>query len=142
MSEPLRKTVRVRCSTAHAFDVFTRRIDAWWPRGHRRLDGEVVLEPFVGGRVFERDRHGTEVELGRVLVHEQPDRLVYTWWPGAVAGPTHVEIRFVADGEQTRVDVEHREGDAQLGPEWPRRAQGFSRAWDDVLPAFAADVAR
>jgi uncharacterized protein YndB with AHSA1/START domain len=129
----------VRCSVEHAFAVFTARIDAWWPSGHRHLpDARLTLEGRVGGRFFERGADGREHELGEVTRWEPPHRVAYTWHPGALTRPTAVEVRFSAQGATTRVEVTHAEGDANLGEAWPTRAQKFDAAWRHVLPAFAA----
>lgn len=142
MSEPIRRTVSVRCPVEHAFRVFTHRIDAWWPAGHRRFDrSTLTLEAEPGGRFFERAPDGREVVLGKVLTVEAPHHITYTWHPGAITAPTAVEIRFTADGELTRVDVTHHEADAAMGDRWPERAALFTRAWSHVLPAFAAAIA-
>ena len=62
--------------------------------------------------------------------------------PGAKLGPTEVRIEFVDQGESTLVKVEHHEGQSQLAENWSSRAKGFSKAWDDVLPAFASETDR
>ena len=131
--------MRVRCSLEHAFATFTARLDLWWPRGHRRFeDGRLALEPRVGGRFFDRSPDGAEAVLGQVVLWEPPRALVYTWKPGSITEPTTVEVRFVAEGDHTRVDVLHREGDAALGAQWLERVALFTRGWGAVLPAFAA----
>ncbi len=141
MTEPIRKSIRVRCSAERAFEVFTGRIDQWWPRSHRfGTDAQVQLEAGLGGRFFAREASGAERELGRVIRWEPPVALAYTWLPGAGIGPTRVDVTFAADGDDTVVDVVHAEGEAQLGAEWSRRAKGFSAAWDEVLPAFASHI--
>jgi len=138
MSRALERTLVVRCSVTHAFDVFSRRIDAWWPTGHRRFDGSTLrLEPRAGGRFVERSPSGEEAELGAVVRWEPPGRLTYTWFPGAISGPTLVDVRFVEDGDATRVEVTHHEGEAGLGEHWASRAAMFERGWGAVLPAFA-----
>ena len=63
MIDPIRRSVVVTCSPAKAFEVFTAKMDGWWPlRVHsraadRREDSvkaeRIVLEPWVGGRLFE-----------------------------------------------------------------------------------------
>lgn len=138
MSEPLRRTVRVRCPLAHAFDVFTSRLDLWWPPKHRRFAASrLFLEAREGGRFFERSASGEEVRLGEVLRCEPPHRITYSWYPGAVQGPTEVDVRFTEDGEHTVVEVIHSEGQSALGEAWPQRVELFGRAWAHVLPAFA-----
>ena len=51
MDEVLVRTIALACPVEHAFDVFTDKIDLWWPRGHRRnrdasltLTGEALIE--------------------------------------------------------------------------------------------------
>jgi len=142
VSEPIRRSVRVRCSAAHAFRVFTERIDLWWPQSHRRDAASVFfIEAGEGGRFGERLPDGEERILGKVLHWGPPERLVYSWWPGAVDAPTRVEVRFLAEGDDTTlVEVRHTEADSKLGDEWPRRAGLFRRAWSQVLPAYVAET--
>jgi hypothetical protein len=64
--EPLRVEFDVECSPAHAFAVWTEQIDLWWPRSYT-VSGDptlVVLEPRVGGRLFERTADGAEIDWG------------------------------------------------------------------------------
>jgi uncharacterized protein YndB with AHSA1/START domain len=137
MTEPLRRSLRVRCPVARAFEVFTSRVDQWWPPGHRRSQrSELVLEGKVGGRFFERDEAGSEVELGEVLLWEPPTRLRYSWRPGSSSGPTEVEVCFRGEGDVTLVEVTHSAG--RIGPDWAERVQRFERAWAVVLPAYGA----
>lgn len=134
----LNKEVRVECSLAHAFATFTARIDLWWPASHRPDPKSTMgLEAEPGGAFYAETSPGNRVHLGDVVDCDPPDRIRYTWFPGGGVGPTEVEVRFVAEGESTVVLVEHRIGESQLGEEWPKRAAGFARAWDQVLPAFA-----
>lgn len=141
MSEPIRKQIRVRCDPSRAFEVFTSRIDAWWPRSHRKVaSSRLVIEPWPSGRFVEIAEGGEEVELGRVLAWDPPRALSYTWRPGAITGPTTVEVRFAAEGDATLVSIVHSEGEAAMGAEWPRRAERFDRSWDQVLPALARGI--
>lgn len=138
MSGPLHRRVQVRCPVSHAFDVFTARLDLWWPPKHRRFSAShLFLEARVGGRFFERSDNGEEARLGEVIRCEPPHRITYTWYPGAISGPTEVDVRFTDAGEHTVVEVTHSEGQSELGGAWPQRAEVFSRAWAHVLPAFA-----
>lgn len=142
MNRELRRTIRVRCPVAQAFAAFTEHVDLWWPRGHRRFDGsQLRLEAQVGGRFYERAPAGDEVRLGEVLLCDPPNRILYSWYPGAAGEPSEVDIRFVDEGAQTRVEVIHSEGPGGLGDAWPERAVLFERGWSAVLPALASFVA-
>lgn len=137
--EPLRLAFRVQCSPGHAFMTWTERIAAWWPADHT-ASGEpnlvVVLEGRIGGRIFERTSAGAEHDWGEVLAWEPPHRLVYSWHLRRDrADATEVEIRFLPDGDATRVEIEHR-GWERLGAEgagWRDRNLG---GWSTLLPHF------
>jgi uncharacterized protein YndB with AHSA1/START domain len=139
--EPIRLAFDVAAPPAHAFEVWTARIATWWPADHTMSGGplQVVLEGWVGGRLLERTRDGTEHLWGEVLVWEPPSRLVYSWHLGRVpSDATRVEIRFVARAEgTTRVEIEHT-GWERLGDEgrpWRDRNLG---GWSTLLPHYQA----
>jgi DNA-binding transcriptional ArsR family regulator/uncharacterized protein YndB with AHSA1/START domain len=112
------KTVTVSAPQVVAFRVFIEQ--RWWPvKSHhlaRPAGDEVVLEPYVGGRWFERASDGTETDWGVVLVWEPPHRLVLTWQvaPDWTYLPdpdqaSWIEVRFTAQApEQTLVTLAHR----------------------------------
>lgn len=142
MIEPLRLSFAVACSVEHAFRVWTSGIGTWWPADHTATgDAElVVLETGVGGRIYERARDGVEHDWGEVTVWEPPTRLGYLWHlrsDRAVA--TEVEIRFVAQDDGTRVDIEHRgwERLGAAGQDWRDRNRA---GWDTLLPHYVAAV--
>lgn len=139
MAEPLHRTVRVRCSIAHAFKTFTEHVDMWWPPGHRKFDdSNLHLETFEGGRFFERSASGEEALLGEVLSCDPPFAISYSWYPGKVNAPTHVAVSFETDGGETIVNVLHSEGEGAMGDKWPERVKLFENGWNHVLKAFAA----
>lgn len=114
---PVKKTLQVNAPQAHAFEVFTLRFDAWWPKSHhigKASMKESVIEPRAGGRWFEKDEDGSECDWGRVLAWEPPQRLVLSWQINSkfVRDETvnsEVEVRFIAESaERTRVEFEHR----------------------------------
>ena len=141
MTDAVRRAVRVRCSVEHAFDVFTQRIDLWWPRDHRRRSAaDMRFEAQPGGRFYQVGPQGEEIELGTVLRWEAPERLTYTWIPGSMTEPTTVDVFFRPDGDHTLVEVVHSEGAAAFGDAWPSRIAKFTQGWGDVLPAFEAFI--
>ena len=113
------KSIVVEVPRVQAFEFFIRQ-EAWWPVQTHHLaepPGEtVILEPFVGGRWFERGHDGQEYDWGAVLVWEPPRRIVVTWQIGAgwvhEPDPTkasEIEVRFLAESQhRTRIEFEHR----------------------------------
>jgi hypothetical protein len=109
--------LRVPASPREAFDIFTQEIALWWepnplfeltPRG----DGAFAFEPdgAGGGRFVTRLDNGKTYEIGAITAWAPGERLAFGWRPATCAPDqaTHVEVRFEAVGEETRVTVEHR----------------------------------
>ncbi len=142
---PVLRSITIECSPEHAFSVFTGRIGAWWPLDKYSVyEGEaagVSFEPGVGGRIIERSNAGEESIWGEVLVWEPGSRLVYTWHPGRPEDEpsTEVELRFVAAGDATRVELEHRGWEALAEPEQSR--SGYDEGWAFVLDCYVAAAA-
>ena len=140
MIEPLRFTFDVDCPQAHAFETWTARIGTWWPKRHSVTSDpalEVVLEPRLGGRIYERTPEGAEHDWGEITVWEPPSRFGYLWHLRRDrADATDVEIRFVArDSATTTVEIEHRSWE-RLGAEgqsWRDRNRG---GWESLLPHY------
>jgi uncharacterized protein YndB with AHSA1/START domain len=143
MSEAIRHSVRVACPPDHAFQTFTAAIDRWWPRSHRgRPDATIAFETGPSPRLIETHPDAAPRELGRVLVWQPGELLSYTWRPGAPDGlHTVVEVRFLPDGDGTRVNVTHRDGDPGLAADWTTRAHRFDASWPVVLEALRAHLA-
>ena len=121
MIEPIRLSFEVACGPEHAFEVWTSRIDQWWPADHTVSgddDTTVYLEGRTGGRIFERTTTGVEHDWGEVTIWEPPTRLGYVWHIRRDrADATEVEIQFIDRGDATtRVEIEHRGWEA-LGAE-------------------------
>jgi uncharacterized protein YndB with AHSA1/START domain len=142
--EPVHKTLVVDCSPERAFEVFTREIGSWWPLASYSIGEdkvtEVVFEEQVGGRIFERHTDGGEGEWGRVLAWEPPARLAMSWYPGHDASEaTELEVRFAADGDGTRVDLEHRGWEILAGRARQSR-NGYDDGWGAVLAHYTAHL--
>ena len=149
----VKKTVLVAASQAIAFEVFTARLAAWWPMPSHHIGQaecvDVVVEPRVGGRWFERGSDGSECDWGRVLAWEPPGRVVLAWQLGAnwAFDPsllTEVEVRFVAvDAGHTRVELEHR-GLEAYGPQALAMRDTFAspNGWTGMLEHYAEVAGR
>jgi uncharacterized protein YndB with AHSA1/START domain len=143
---PVKRSVVVKASAEKAFAAFTANIGRWWPRTHSigtTPPADVVLEPGVGGRWYERGTDGAECEWGKVLLWEPPHRLVLGWqidanWKYDPTFITEVEVTFTPEADlQTRVDLEHRNleryGD-QAGR--IRDSIGSDGGWLGILKTF------
>jgi DNA-binding transcriptional ArsR family regulator/uncharacterized protein YndB with AHSA1/START domain len=144
------KSVVVEVPLARAFAAYIDQ-GAWWPvKTHHLAEpagDTVVLEPFVGGRWFERSSDGRECDWGRVLVWEPPRRLVVSWQIGPdwtyepdPARASEIEVRFIAEsGRRTRVELEHRHLERYGNQaERMRSILDAPRGAADVLATYAA----
>ncbi|WP_168791134.1 SRPBCC family protein [Paraburkholderia aromaticivorans] len=123
MSSRVQVSLRVAASPQRAFDVFTREIGAWWrpnqlfqftPQSAGVLSFEPAEQAGGQGRLVETQADGSVFEIGRVTAWEPGERLAFGWRQASFsdAQHTHVEVRFEAVGDETRVTVEHRGWDA------------------------------
>lgn len=145
---PIEKTMLVATSVERAFQTFTKEMSTWWPLAAYHIGKvdatSVVIEPFLGGRWFERGVDGSECEWGRVRIWEPSRRLVLSWeissdWQHDPTIQTEVEVRFSAEGSSTRVDLEHRLLHYYGGRAAEMRGVFDSeQGWKGILDAFAA----
>jgi uncharacterized protein YndB with AHSA1/START domain len=146
---PVRKSIRVNASQAHAFDVFTSGLGRWWPRnmGIGRMPMKAaVMETRLGGHWYELAEDGSQATVGKIIVWEPPQRFVMTWeinsqWkPDSTVG-SEVEVRFIADGANaTRVEVEHRKFE-QMGAEGgASMRKDVDGGWPGLLERFKTEA--
>jgi uncharacterized protein YndB with AHSA1/START domain len=136
--EPLVLTFEVGVAPAHAFETWTSRCAAWWPRSHT-ISGHpsaIVFEPAAGGRIVEYAPDGTEHQWGEILEWDPPARLRYLWHlffdPDEA---TEVEITFTAAQGGTAVRLEQR-GWERLGDQGPPRRDRTHGAWSAITAEF------
>jgi uncharacterized protein YndB with AHSA1/START domain len=147
---PIRRTLKVKASQQKAFDTFAAGMGGWWMKSHSLLGSpqqNVVIEPRTGGRWYEIGEDGSEMNWGKVLAWEAPDRVVLAWqlngqWTYDPDFETTVEVSFTPDGDHTIVDFEHRDlerfgdnaaevrGDYDTGMDggWGELLAGYQRA--------------
>ncbi len=140
----VRKSVTVTAPVERSFRIFTDEFGSWWPfGGHSLSDAEVepaILGGRVGGRLFECSRDGREILWGTIVAWEPPHRFVTTWHPGRdEATAQELEVRFHAERDRTRVEVEHR-GWEKLGDEMSEVIRSDEEGWDRIGKRYAAAV--
>ena len=146
---PIRKTVRGCGPQEKAFRVFTAGMGSWWIKGHSLLSSpqaDVLIEPRDGGRWYERGDDGSEQDWGRVLVWEEPHRVVLAWQLNAdfdydPAFETTVEVTFRDEGDETVVEFEHRDLERYGERATEVRGghgSGLEGGWGELLARFEA----
>jgi uncharacterized protein YndB with AHSA1/START domain len=148
----VRKTIRVSAPPSRAFEIFTAGMGRWWIKTHSLNKSnsplkDVVMEGKAGGRWFERSEDGSECQWGKVLAWEPPGRLLLGWqitgkWQFDPDFLTEVEVRFVADGTGTLVELEHRNLD-RFGAAAEEMWKSFDSpgGWIGLLESFAREAA-
>jgi uncharacterized protein YndB with AHSA1/START domain len=141
---PVRKSVRVNAPQARAFEVFTAGIDRWWPKSHGIGSAPLtqsVIEPFRGGRWYTKHEDGSEATVGHVLVWEPPSRFLFSWeinpnWKPDSSIASEVEVRFVADGTATLVELEHRKFEVMGEEGGTKMRKDVDGGWPGILEMF------
>src|SRR5919108_348621 len=91
------------------------------------------------GLVTER-KNGTRrpypIDGGRLHVWEPPHRVAFEWF--VTGTPTDVDVRFVAEGDATRVELVHSGFDRLEDAE--RRRAGYDEGWALGLRRYAETV--
>lgn len=148
---PVRKSIRVQASQAHAFEVFTAKIGHWWPK--KASVGEtpmktIVIEGQVGGHWYELGENGARTNVGRILVWDPPLRFILTWdlnsrWKPETLVCSEVEVRFIAESPSlTRVELEHRNFEAMGAEEGASMRKDVDGGWPGMLELFKAEAER
>lgn len=143
--EPIRKSVTVARGVDEAFKLFTQGMATWWPfEGHSIGEERVkdlVFEPKEGGRLYEVWEDGSQYHWAMITAYEAPNRFVLSWMPNPERpAPTEIEVRFIADGSGTRVELEHRKWEL-LGEQGPEVRASYDGGWPVTLGRFAEAAA-
>ncbi|MGX9296049.1 SRPBCC family protein [Tsukamurella paurometabola] len=149
-STALHVAITVDVPVDFAYRVFTERFDEIKPREHNMLTAPIertVLEPYVGGTVYDVGTDGSVCTWARVLACDPPHALTISWdispqWRIETdpARTSEVEIRFVAETPaRTRVEIDHRHLDRH-GEGWEQASAGIGGAngWPLYLDRFRA----
>ena len=144
---PVRRSIVVKAPQARAFEVFTARFGTWWPKSHHIAAADmadVLIEPRVGGRWYEKGVDDSECDWGKVLAWEPPSRVVLSWHLNSKfqvdeAVDSEVDVRFIAESaDTTRVELEHRI--VAVDAEGIRAAVDAPNGWTGLLSLYAEAV--
>jgi uncharacterized protein YndB with AHSA1/START domain len=145
----VRHEVVVDLPQEQAFWTFTD-LDRIKPREHNMLAvpiEQTVLEPRVGGDIYDRGVDGSTCRWGRVLAFEPPHTIAFSWdigpdWQVAtdLTRTSEVEVTFTAEDEdRTRVTLVHRHLDRH-GAGWESMREGVDihDGWPLYLARYQA----
>ena len=109
--DPIALSYTLTCPPEQAFDAYVRRVGDWWHPDYTASPATletVVIEPRVGGRVYERHSDGREFQWGEVTVWEPARRLAYTsTLAQSRAHPSEITVRFAPLAGGSSVHFEH-----------------------------------
>jgi uncharacterized protein YndB with AHSA1/START domain len=144
----VRCEIVVEAPVERAFHAFTHEMADWWNPDHHILAGELaemVIEPRVGGHIYDKGTDGTECRWATVLAYDPPHRFAFSWnittdWKLEThpERTSEVEITFTPEGDYTRVQLEHRHIERH-GEGWEKmgEAVGSPGGWPEGLKRFA-----
>jgi uncharacterized protein YndB with AHSA1/START domain len=139
-STAVRTEIVVEVPIERAFSVFTEEMETWWNPDHHLIEtAEMVVEPRVGGHIFDRGRDGSECHWSRVLAYEPPTLFVFSWdintrWELETdpAKTSEVAVTFTAEApDRTRVKLEHHHLDRH-GEGWEGMRDGVGSGWSNL----------
>jgi uncharacterized protein YndB with AHSA1/START domain len=137
----IHKAIRVERPPELSFKVFCEQIGQWWPKGPS-FGGKNLIDMFiesrVGGRFYEVYDDGTEFEIGRVTMYQPPAVVAFTWRAPSWEVATQVEVRFIAEGNGTRVELNH--SGWEQTPEVLEFRKNYDGGWDMMLGHYQARV--
>jgi uncharacterized protein YndB with AHSA1/START domain len=143
---PVVRTVAASCSRVHAYTTFTARIGEWWPAAFSASGvdlADVVIEPHVGGRVYEISKSGDEFTWGAVKAIQDGTAITMVWTLGVRApDPTELDVRFAGDitgdlaDDELIADVTLRHSGFVSADDYGRF--GSAGGWTEVLAAYKA----
>jgi uncharacterized protein YndB with AHSA1/START domain len=143
--EPVRKQLKVSLPVEKAFDLFTAGMGTWWPMATHSVGEEQAercfFEGWVGGRIVEVLKDGSQSEWGKVLTWEPFHKVSFHWYPGRTPDTAQeVTVTFSEIPHGTLVELVHV-GWESLGEEALARRNGYDTGWDYVLAKYVIQAA-
>jgi uncharacterized protein YndB with AHSA1/START domain len=136
-TEAIRKSVIVPLPVEKAWRLFTDGVNSWWPFESHSIGGEKVEAAVFdteAKRLYERHPDGTEHDWADITAWEPPTRFLLNWRVNPASPRTEVEVQFSADGDGTRVDLEHRGWELR----GPGERSSYDSGWEYVLGKYVS----
>lgn len=142
--EPVRKQLKVAIPVEAAFRLFTEGMSRWWPIQTHSVGEQQAetcfFEGWVGGRIVEVLKDGSQSEWGRVLAWEPFHKVRFHWYPGREPDTgQEVTVTFNEIPGGTLVELVHV-GWETLGEDARTRRAGYDTGWDFVLAKYIIEA--
>jgi hypothetical protein len=99
------------------------------------------FESWVGGRIVEVLKDGSESEWGRVLTWEPFHKVRFSWYPGRTSDTAQeVTVTFSEIPDGSLVELIHV-GWETLGADAIASRNGYDTGWDFVLAKYVIEAA-
>jgi uncharacterized protein YndB with AHSA1/START domain len=117
----------------------------WWPLMTHYVGEDQAescyFEEWIGGRIVEVLKDGSQSEWGRVLVWEPFHKVSFQWYPGRSPDTTQeVTVTFTELPGGSLVELVHVGWDT-LGDEALSKRNGYDAGWDYVLAKYIVEAA-
>lgn len=138
---PVVKTLELKRSAADAFRMYVHEAAKWWPLDSHALSPENktkaidhIVEPRVGGRVYEVAEDGRTFEWGEVLAYEPGHRFAMTWQLGQPRDKSgEVDVTFESRGPNHCLVTLTHTGWERMGEKGPDMRNGYDMGWGSVF---------
>jgi uncharacterized protein YndB with AHSA1/START domain len=135
--EPVRKSISVPVPPPRAFELFTAKLNQWWPREQfscfAQESADCGFEPKVGGELWETARDGRRATWGTILSWDPPHGFAMTWHPDRDASSAQrLELTFRPHNDGTLVELKHSGWELLAEQATPTR-DGYDGGWDFVF---------
>jgi uncharacterized protein YndB with AHSA1/START domain len=143
--EPVRKQLKVSLPMQQAFELFTAGIGKWWPLLTHSVGADhaetCFFQGWVGGRIVEVLKDGSESEWGRVLSWEPFHKVSFSWYPGRTPDTAQeVTVTFSEIPGGSLVELVHV-GWETLGTLAQATRDGYETGWEFVLAKYVIETA-
>jgi uncharacterized protein YndB with AHSA1/START domain len=117
----------------------------WWPLMTHSVGEDQAescyFEEWIGGRIVEVLKDGSQSEWGRVLVWEPFHKVSFQWYPGRSPDTAQeVTVTFTELPGGSLVELVHV-GWETLGDEALAKRNGYDSGWDYVLAKYIVEAA-
>jgi uncharacterized protein YndB with AHSA1/START domain len=147
---PVVKTLELKRSATDAFRIYVHEAAKWWPLETHALSPEnntkaidLVVEPRIGGRVYEVAEDGRQFDWGEVLAYEPGRRFAMTWQLGQPRDKSgDVDVTFEARGAEHCLMTLTHSGWERMGEKGPDMRRGYDAGWAGIVGERFANYAR